>query len=268
MIQRRQRLRIHEIIRQRRVAFKIAPQLNGVINHLFLCARSVFLQNFTGIGIGEYWLDPRGHIARIEADRPRRRNRRQKCISYAILTNCIPHIWIHVLHCATGQKLIRVKEWERAFLTGQIHRRQIGRAGNLVHPFVCLRGSLFRPVAQTDHQQSICQTGNTQTDTPLCLRLCPLRVQREPRGVNNIVHHADRSRDKFAQSRFIQAGTRIERIINQPRHVDGPKQTRPIGRQRLLATGVCGRNRFAVVQVVHLVDAVNKNDPGFGIVIG
>ncbi len=74
MVQRRQGLRVHEIVGQGGVTLQVAPQPHGIVDHLFLGARAVLLQHLARIGIGKDRLDTRRDIARIKADGAGRRD--------------------------------------------------------------------------------------------------------------------------------------------------------------------------------------------------
>ena len=176
-----------------------------------------------------------------------------------MLADRFAHILVHCFH-RTGRKIgLCVEQRERALFLGQIDRRQIGGAGDRVHPLIRLTRRFFRAIAQTDHQQRIGQTGDAQTDPALGLRLLALRFQWELRRIDDVVHHPHSGGDQFAQRRNIQRRRIAKRIADQPRHVDRAKQASTVGGQRLLAAGVGRGNRLAIAQVVGLVDPVDEN---------
>ena len=59
-----------------------------------------------------------------------------------------------------------------------------------------------------------------------------------------------------------------ERIAHEARQVDRAEQARAIRRQRLFATRVGCANRLAPPVVVHLVDAIDEHEAGFGEIVG
>ena len=268
MLQRLQGLRVHKVFRQLPVAELLAPHADGIIDHLFLGPRTVLLQHLAGIGISKHRLNPRRHVARVEGNRARRRNRRQQRVADAVFANGRPHIVVHLLHRARRQKRIGIEERERAFLLRQIDRRQIRGAGDRVQPALRLTRRRVRSIAQPQHQQRIRQPCDTQSNPSLRLRLRCLRVEREVRRVDHIVHHPHRGSDEIRQRRLIQRGGILERLRHQPCKVDRPQQTRAVRRQRLFPTRVRRSNRFAIVQVVRRVDPVDEDHAGLGIVIG
>ena len=125
-----------------------------------------------------------------------------------------------------------------------------------------------RAIFHLAEDQRISQTGHAQSDTALGLGLGTLFFQREARDINRIVQHADGGGDQSLQFRHVHGGVVGEPVAHQPGQVDGPQQTGAIGRQRLFAARIGGGDRFAIAQIVLLVDAVNKDHARLGIIIG
>ena len=264
MLKRRQGLRIDEVIGKLCIAHLFAPHLHGIVDHLFFGSRAIFLQNFARVGIGKNRLNPRRHIARIQADRASRRNAGQKRVANAVFGNGITHISVHLLHRTTGQIALSIEQRKRPFFFCQFHRSQIGRTGYLMHPSFCLSGRFNRSIPQPNHEQSIGQPRHPEANPALGLCLALLRLQWETTGIDDIIHHPNRRCDQISQDRIIQLGLIAKRIRDQPRHIDRPQQTGAIGRQRLLTTRIGRRNGFAIIEIVGLIDPVDKDHTWFG----
>ena len=59
----------------------------------------------------------------------------------------------------------------------------------------------------------------------------------------------------------------LKSVLNQFGHVDRAKQTRAIGWQWLLTTWVGGCDAFTIVEVIHRIDAIDKDNTGFCVII-
>ena len=145
-------LRVDKIIGQIGITEFIAPHLNGVIHNFFFAARSVFLQHFARIGIGENRLNPRTDIAGIKANSAGWGDGCEQSVSNAMRCNFGAHILIHSLHRARGQIRICLKERKRALFLGQLHRGQIGGARDRVQPIFGLPRRCLGAIAQAKHQ--------------------------------------------------------------------------------------------------------------------
>jgi len=66
----------------------------------------------------------------------------------------------------------------------------------------------------------------------------------------------------------VEAGLHSEGVADEAGQVDRAEQAGAVGRQRLLAARVGRADVFAPPGVVHLVDAVDQDETGFGIVVG
>ena len=264
MLKRLQGLRIDEIIGKLCVAHLVAPHLHGIVDHFFFGARAIFLQNFARVGIGKDRLNPRRHIAGVKADRAGRRDAGQQRVANAMLCNCIAHISVHLLHRATGQIALSVKQRKRPLFFCQINRGQIGRTGNLMHPGLSLRRRFYGSITQPNHEQSIGQPGHPKANPALGLSLALLRLQWETAGIHHIIHHPNRGCDQIGQDRLIQLGLSTKRIRDQTRHIDRSQQTGSIGRQGLLTARIGGRDGFAIIEVIGLIDPIDKDHTWFG----
>ena len=268
MLGRGQGLGVDEMIGQRRVAEPVAPHLHGVVDHLLLGAAAILLEHLAGIGIGEDRLDPRGDVAGIEADRPGGRDRGQQGVADAVLGDRRAHVGVHLLHGAAGEVFLGVEQWKRALLAGQVHRGQVGGAGDGVQPVLGLARRRLRAVAQPQHQQRVGEPGDAQPDPALGPCFLGLPGQREFRGIDHVVHHPHSEGDQIGQRLGVEMGVLAEGLGHQPRQVDRAQQAGAIGRQRLLAAGVGGGDGLAIGEVVHRVDPVDEDHPRLGIVIG
>ena len=261
-------LGVDEIVGQLGIAELVAPHLHGVILDLFLGAGAVFLQHLAGVGIGEDRLDARRDVAGVKADRAGGGDGGQQGVADAVFGHGGAHIFIHRLHGAAGEIGVGVEEGEGALFLGQFHRGEIGGAGDAVHPALGLFGGLFRAVAHALHQKGIGEAGDAKADAALGLGFLPLLFQREVRDIDHVVHHPDGGADQFIQFGLVHMGRGLEGLAHQPGQVDRAQQAGAIGRQGLFATGVGGRDRLAIGEVVGLVDAVDEDHAGFGEIIG
>ena len=268
MVQRWQGLGVDKVIGQGRVTLQLAPQAHGVIDHLFLGARSVLLQHLAGIGIGKDWLDPRRNVPSIERNRPRRRDRGQQRVANPVGFNGCAHIGVHLHHIARGEIALGIKQREGALFFGQINRGQIRRPRNRMHPFFGLRCRLGAAIAQAQHQKRIGKAGDTQTNAALGAGFGLLLGKREAAGVHHIVHHPHGKAHQIGKRLGVHLGLRGKGRGDQRGHVDRPKQAGAIGRQGLLAAGVGGGNGFHISKVIGLVDPVDKDHAGFSKIIG
>ncbi len=268
MFQRRKGLGVHEILGQIAIAEAVAPHLHGVIDHLFFGAAAILLQHLAGIGIGKDGLDPRRHVARIKRNRAGGRDGGQQRIADAMVPDGLAHVVIHGPHGAGGKIFVRVEQRESALFLRQLHRGQIGGAGDAVQPALGLTRRLLGAVAQPHHQQRIGKPGDPQTDAALVLRLFGLRGQRKARGIHHIVHHPHGGGHQIVQIGLGDLGARLERLAHQTRKVDRPQQAGAIRRQRLFATGVGGGDLLDIGQIVGLIDAVDEDHARFGVIIG
>ena len=179
MVCGRKGLGVDKIIGQSDIAKFIAPHLHRIIDHLFLCPTAVLLQHLATVTIGKNRLNSRRDIAGIQADRAGWSNRRQKRVTNAIAPDGVAHVLIHQLHGTAFQIGLGIKQGKRALFLGQIHRSQIGCTGNGMQPCLGLRCSRVRAIAQTNHQQRICQSRHPQPNAPFVARLLRLRLKRK-----------------------------------------------------------------------------------------
>ena len=180
----------------------------------------------------------------------------------------VTDVGVHDFHRFGLQIGLGIKQRERALFFGQLNRRQIRRTCDCMQPFIRFCSGFVCAVFQACHQQSICQTCHTQTDAAFVLRFDRLLGQWKVRCVDNVVHHANCSRHQFIQNIQIDLGVFLERIFDQTGQVDRTQQTRAIGRQGLFATWVRRGDGFTIMQVVRLVDAVDKNHAWLCKIIG
>ena len=159
---------------------------------------------------------------------------------------------------------------ECAFFLRQRYRSRIGciaHAHGDAHRHVPAIG---RVITQSQHCQRIAQAGEANADTALGGGLGLLLRQRPERHVEHVVERAHLCRHRFGKSLEIKRRLAVEaeRVPHKTRQDDRPEVTAAIGRQRLLAAGICCGDRLAITQIVVLVDGVEKQDAGFGEVIG
>ena len=268
MVHRGQRLGVDEVVGQFCVSELLAPGLHGVVDDLLLGARAILLEHLASVGIGKHRLDPRRHVARVERDGAGRRDRGQQRVADAVLGDRVAHILVHLHHVAGGEVLLGVEERERALLLRESDGGEIGGARDALHPGLGLRRRLVRSVAQPHHQERVGKACDAEADAALVAGLLGLRGQWEVRGIDDIVHHAHRESHEIVEFGLVELGTRLEFVLHQLGEVDRPQQAGAIGRQRLLAAGVGGRDVFAIAEIVHLVDAVDEDHTRLSLLVG
>ena len=268
VVQRRQRLGVHEPVGEGRLAHAVAPQPGGVIDDLLLGAGAVLLQDLAGVAVGEDRLDPRTDVARVKADRAGRGHACQQGVADAVGADGLAHVLVHLQHEAGRQVGLGVEQREGALFAGEAHAGQIGRPRDAVHPLARRLGGLGRAIAQADHHQRVGKPRHAEPDAALGLRLGRLLGQGKARSVHDVVHHPHGGRDQVVQRIKVQRGFGSEGVLHQPREVDRAQKAGAIGRQGLFAAGVGGRDILDIAEVVHPVYAVDEDHAGFGIVIG
>ena len=125
-------------------------------------------------------------------------------------------------------------------------------------------------IAQAQQGQYVAHAGEADADPALGGGLRPLLGQRPEGQVQHVVQGADLRHDHGSKGVKVKSchATHIKRMAHKARQNDGPEIAAAIGWKRLLATGVGGRNVFAVTQVVVLVDLIQKQHAGLGKVVG
>ena len=125
-------------------------------------------------------------------------------------------------------------------------------------------------IAQAQQGQHVAHAGEADADPALGGGLRPLLGQRPKSQLQHVVQGADLGHDHGGKSLEVKGchATHIKRMAHKARQNDGPEIAAAIGWKRLLATGVGGRNVFAVTQVVVLVDLIQKQHAGLGKVVG
>jgi hypothetical protein len=86
--------------------------------------------------------------------------------------------------------------------------------------------------------------------------------------VEDVVEHARGQPDHLGEGVEIELGERAEGVADEQGEVDRSQAAAAVWRQRLFGAGVGGFDDFAVVEVVVLVHAVEKEDPRLGVVVG
>jgi hypothetical protein len=94
-----------------------------------------------------------------------------------------------------------------------------------------------------------------------------LLCQRQAVDLDHVVEHAREHAHDFAVFVPVEMRLRGERVAHELGQVHRAEQAGPVGRQRLFAAGIGGADGFAPPVVVHLVDAVDQDEPGLGEVI-
>ena len=120
------------------------------------------------------------------------------------------------------------------------------------------------------HGQRVAHTGKAHTNAALGHGLVALLRQGPEGHVQHVIKRTHlQGHGPFKGFKVKRCGTAPpESVAHKTRQDDGPQVTAAVRRQRLFATGVGGGDVFAVVEVVVLVDAPQKQDAGLGKVVG
>ena len=97
--------------------------------------------------------------------------------------------------------------------------------------------------------------------------LVALLRERQAVDLDDVVEHAREDAHDFVVFVPVEARLRAERIAHERRQVDRAQQARAVRRQRLLAARVGRADVLAPPVVVHLVDAVDEDESGLGVVV-
>ncbi len=95
-----------------------------------------------------------------------------------------------------------------------------------------------------------------------------LLFQRQAVDLHHVVEHAGEDADHFAVALPVKACVAAEGIHHEGGQVHRAQQAGAVGRQRLLAARIGGADRLAPPVVVHLVDPVDEDEAGLGVVVG
>ena len=163
---------------------------------------------------------------------------------------------------------IHVKERKRALFLCELYARTIGGMADGSQPQAYQLQAARRTITDLAEDQRVGQAGDAQPDAALGLGFGILRIQREARHIDGIVHHPHGAGDQPIQLCHVQHGGVLERVAHQLGQVDRPQQAGPIGRQGLLTAGIGGGDAFAIAQIVGVVDAVDEDHARLGIIIG
>ena len=138
-----------------------------------------------------------------------------------------------------------------------------GDAGGHVAPFLGV-------VAQAQHGQHVAHAGEANADAALGGGFVALLLQRPEGDVKDVVERPHLGRHGLFKGLEVEGrnAAEAEGVAHEARQDDGAEVAAAVGRKRLFATGVGGRDRLAVIEVVVLVDVVQEQDAGFGKVIG
>ena len=269
MVRRAERLGIDEVVGQlRRVAFEAPEQQAGVVVHRLRPARAVRHQHVARVGIAEHGLDAGGDVARQQRDRAGRRHRGEQRIAHPRDGDRGLHVVVEALDRRALGIARGVVEREGALLPGKLGGREVCRPLQAAHPLLDQGVRRVAAVARPAHDERVGEPGDAEPDAPLRLRLLLLRRDGEARAVDRVVEHPDGGRGERLQRRHVERRARLEGILHQTRQIDRAQEARAVGRQRLLAAGICGEDLLAVGEVVGPVDAVDEDHAGLGVGVG
>ena len=188
-----------------------AEEAQRVVRHFFLDPRPIRLQHLAGVGQREDRLDAAGDVVRDQRDSAGRCDGGEQRIADAMLGDQGSHVRVQPADGLAGEVGIPVEQRERTLLPRQMGRREIGCAADLPGPVPCPLRGFHGAVAQAGHHQRVGQAGHPQPDPSLGDCLLTLRLEREARGVDGVVHHADCNRHQIGKLRFVQMGLRGKR---------------------------------------------------------
>ena len=213
VVARRQCLRRHEVVRQRRLRpEQRAVEAHGVVRHLLLPQAAVRVLHPARVGQREDRLDPARHVVRPKRDGARGRDGGQQRVADAMLGDGRAHVGVQPPHGFPGQVGVPVVQRECALLRRQCRGRQVRRPVDPRRPAVREPHRLVRAVGRPAHDQRVRQPRDAQADPPLGMGLLPLRREREAGHVDRVVQHPHRGRHQVVQRRLVQPRRRGEGV--------------------------------------------------------
>ena len=86
-------------------------------------------------------------------------------------------------------------------------------------------------------------------------------------NLNDIIEHAREDADYLPEAFPIETCFIAEGGVDKSRQIDRSQKTAAVRRQGLLTAGVCRADVFTEPVIVHLVDAIDQDKAGLGIVV-
>ena len=243
MVERGQGLGVGEMLRQGGVGTEfLAEPGHRVVDHLLLGARAVGHQHLAGVAHREHRLDARRDVAGEQRDGAGGGDRGDQGVADTMFGDALADVPRQGADDLALEILVAVEQREGALLAGQLHRGAVGGVLQGLQPAPGLRHRRVRAVAQPGHQQGIRQPGDAEPEAPLGQRLGALRLEREARDIDHVVHHPDGDGDQTGQFRLVDGcfggRRRLERLAHQGGEVDRAEQAGAVGGEGLLAAGI------------------------------
>ena len=156
----------------------------------------------------------------------------------------------------------------RALFGGQIDTDLPANLGHFARHALGEFKRLGRAVFHPEKRERGAEAEEAHAMAALVMDFMPLLFERQAVDFDHVVEHAREYRHHFAVLFPIEAHSLSKRLFHEFGQIHGPEQARAVRRQRLLAAGVGGADVLAEPVVVHLVNAVDEDKSGLGIVVG
>ena len=167
-----------------------------------------------------------------------------------------------------GDRELLVHDRRRPLLAGELEPRLPARDRHLARDVVGEGDRLRRAVLHAEHRDRRAEAQEPHAVAALAGDLVPLAAERQAVDLDHVVEHAREGAHHLAVLVPVEARLVRERPAHEARQVDRAEQAGAVGRQRLLAAGIGGADVLAPPVVVHLVDAVDEDEPGLGEIVG
>ncbi len=123
-------------------------------------------------------------------------------------------------------------------------------------------------ILHPQHGHGGAETEEAHTVAALAHDLVTLLFQRQTVDLDHVIQHAGEDAYRLAVGLPVKGGVLGERLLDKAGEVDGAQQAGTVRRQRLLTTRVGGTHHLIEPVVVHLIDLVDEDEAGLGVVVG
>ena len=120
----------------------------------------------------------------------------------------------------------------------------------------------------TAHDERVGQPRDTETETALGHGLLLLRQQRIVGDIDDIVEKTHSQRHQGFEASNVELRPVCKRFVDQTCKIDRTQEASAIRRKGLFATGIGGRNLFAIAKVILGVDAIDEDHTRLGVRVG
>ena len=265
--------RRHKVVGQLvHVAAQLAVGAPGVVFDRVLSVAAIALALFAFVHPRERWLDTVGGVVgKGKAHGTGGRNGQQVAVANAMLADGLLQGNRQAAGKGAGLQVpIGVKLGERALLLRQRHRGRVGGIAHAGGDAGCHLTALHFVVAQAQHGQGVAHAGKAHADATLVRRLLTLLRQGPEGHVQYVVQSPHLNGHGLLKGFEVKGwhARKAKGVAHEPCQDDGAQIATTVGWQWLLATGVGRGNRFAVAQVIVLVDVVQEQDARLCEVVG